>query len=94
MSKKPGQLESSALAAWTPAQQAALYHLHTLRQKELDEAAALKSDKEKEDKRARGIVEEEVKPETVRAGVLVDDLVGFLASIYICIYIFSVKLMS
>ena len=84
MSKKAGQLESSALTAWTPAQQAALYHLHTLRQKEVDDAAALlKEEKEKEAKaerrkRGQSVEEDEVKPDGVQAGQLVDDLVSLL----------------
>nr|XP_019050417.1 hypothetical protein I302_00849 [Kwoniella bestiolae CBS 10118]OCF29347.1 hypothetical protein I302_00849 [Kwoniella bestiolae CBS 10118] len=67
MSKKPTTLEAAALTNFTPAGQAALYHIHLAQQAERDELAALEEEKKKE-KRLR----EEIRPEEVRAGEVVD----------------------
>lgn len=69
-------LEAGALTAWTPAQQAALYHLHLAKQVEADEDKEYKESVEKEEKEKRGEKEEDkVAPEGVQAGKVVDDLV-------------------
>lgn len=64
-------LQAGALNAWTPIQQAALYHQYLVEQHEKDVLAEAKEerDKEKEEKK------EKVRPESVEAGKIVDDLV-------------------
>ena len=78
MSKKLSELQAGALNAWTPVQQAALYHQHMVEQYERDEKAKLKeiTDKEKKEKsRAKGEVVDHPKPDEVSATRIVDDLV-------------------
>ncbi|KAK8861611.1 hypothetical protein IAR55_002434 [Kwoniella newhampshirensis] len=70
MSKRPTIQESAALtsvSSWTPAQQAALYHIHLAQQAEKDEEKELK-ELEKTEREIR----EEVRPEEVKAGEIVD----------------------
>nr|XP_031862891.1 uncharacterized protein CI109_001365 [Kwoniella shandongensis]KAA5529963.1 hypothetical protein CI109_001365 [Kwoniella shandongensis] len=70
MSRKPTIQDSAALTSvpnWTPAQQAALYHIHLAQQAEKDEAKAIK-EKEKKERKVR----EEVRPEEVEGGKIVD----------------------
>ncbi|WVQ93450.1 hypothetical protein IAU59_000524 [Kwoniella sp. CBS 9459] len=67
MSKKPTELEAAALTSWTPAGQAALYHIHLAQQAELDEKKAIK-DAEQKEKKAR----DDIRPEEVVAGEVVD----------------------
>ncbi|WWC96915.1 hypothetical protein V866_003790 [Kwoniella sp. B9012] len=67
MSKKPTTLEAAALTNFTPAGQAALYHIHLAQQAEKDELAALEDAKGKEKK-----LREEIRPEEVKAGQVVD----------------------
>ena len=78
MSKKPGELETSALTAWTPAQQAALYQLHISKQAEADEEEEDRKEEEKTRRRLAGLPEvepEKAKPDRVAAADIVDDLV-------------------
>jgi hypothetical protein len=74
---KPTELQAGALNAWTPAQQAALYHLHVAKQVEADEDEALKQEKEEAQRKARGESGEDVKPEGVEAGKIVNNLVRY-----------------
>ncbi|OCF31672.1 hypothetical protein I317_02788 [Kwoniella heveanensis CBS 569] len=67
MSKKPTELEAAALTSWTPAGQAALYHIHLAQQAERDEQKTIKEAEKKEKK-----VREEIRPEEVVAGEVVD----------------------
>ncbi|WWC60355.1 uncharacterized protein I303_102926 [Kwoniella dejecticola CBS 10117] len=67
MSKKPTELESAALTNFTPAGQAALYHIHLAQQAEKDEKAALDAEKKRQEK-----AREENRPEELRAGEIVD----------------------
>ncbi|KAK6907390.1 hypothetical protein I203_101384 [Kwoniella mangroviensis CBS 8507] len=67
MSKNPTTLEAAALTNFTPAGQAALYHIHLAQQAEKDELAALEEAKKKEKK-----FREEIRPEEVKAGEVVD----------------------
>jgi hypothetical protein len=71
-SKKLNNLQAGALDAWTPAQQAALYHQHLVRQAEADDKAKLK---EYEESKAKEGKEADVKPHAIEAGKLIDDLV-------------------
>jgi len=68
MGKGTGELEASALTAWTPAQQAALYQLHLVKQKEADE-----DEEYKKSRRIEG--DDEVKPDQVTAATIVDNQV-------------------
>ncbi|WVF65811.1 hypothetical protein IAT40_000548 [Kwoniella sp. CBS 6097] len=68
MSKKPTELEAAALTSWTPAGQAALYHVHLAQQAERDEQKAIK-DAEKKENKAR----DDIRPEEVLAGEVVDN---------------------
>ncbi|RSH94721.1 hypothetical protein EHS25_004526 [Saitozyma podzolica] len=76
MSKKLTELQAGALNAWTPTQQAALYHHHLASQVAADEAKLdeeerkKKKDEGKEDK-AKG------KPEEVRTGEVLDGLIKY-----------------
>lgn len=78
MSKKAGELEAGALNAWTPVQQAALYQQYLVEQHEKDQLTKLKEFQEEEKKQSdkeKGI-EEDVPPEQVSAGKVIDDLVS------------------
>ncbi|WWC87931.1 uncharacterized protein L201_002831 [Kwoniella dendrophila CBS 6074] len=68
MSKKPTELEAAALTHFTPAGQAALYHIHLAQQAEKDEKLKLENEKKKEKK-----LREESRPEEVKAGEIVDN---------------------
>ena len=72
MPRKPDELQAGALNAWTPIQQAALYQNYLARQAELDDKANLQEYAAAEEKKKRGVV----RPESVKAGKIVDDLVG------------------
>ena len=64
-------LQAGALNAWTPVQQAALYHTYLAEQHEKDVLAEAKADKEKEKEKAG---KEKIRPEKVEAGKIIDDL--------------------
>ncbi|WWC68595.1 uncharacterized protein I206_102525 [Kwoniella pini CBS 10737] len=70
MSKKPTELEAAALTHFTPAGQAALYHIHLAQQAEKDEIAALEAERKKEKK-----LLEENRPEEVEAGKVINRLI-------------------
>ena len=65
-------LQAGALNAWTPVQQAALYHQYMVEQHEKDILASVKEDKKAEAEKKDG----KVRPEAVEAGKIVDDLVS------------------
>jgi hypothetical protein len=79
MSKKPTELQAGALNAWTPTQQAALYHRHLAEQMARDEAKAedeeKKRKKEEEDEKRGKKKKGKEKAEDVKAGEVVDGLV-------------------
>ena len=71
--ERAGELEAAALTAWTPLQQAALHHRHIVKQSERDEAESIKRADAEEEKKKKG--EENVRPEGIQAGRVIDDLV-------------------
>jgi hypothetical protein len=65
-------LQAGALNAWTPVEQAVLYHQYLSEQHDKDVLAAAKEEKEKEKEKAG---KEKIRPENVEAGKIIDDLV-------------------
>ncbi|GFZ42521.1 hypothetical protein JCM24511_00237 [Saitozyma sp. JCM 24511] len=74
MSKKLTELQAGALNAWTPTQQAALYHHHLASQVAADEAKL--DEEERKEKKDEGKEEKaKGKPEEVKAGEVLDGLI-------------------
>ena len=63
-------LQAGALNAWTPVQQAALYHEYMARQADEDDKRWLKEYEEEERKKQK----KEIEPDSVKAGKIIDDL--------------------
>ena len=74
MSKRPTELEAATLTNFTPAGQAALYHIHLAQQAERDEKAALDAERKQREEKLK----DEERPEEVEAGKVVDTWVSLV----------------